>query len=232
MIATRRPAIVLVHAAGDSGWTWHLVEAALQRRGFTTVAPDLPDGETSLTDHADVVVAAAADAGDVVIVGHSFGAFAATLAADRLPTSLLVYVSGMVPLPGEAPSGWWSAVGWSDAVREQAERDGGLTGHEDPYVTFYHDVPRDLADEAMRRERGGTLTDEGEPLSLAARPEVATRFVLCAEDRFFPADLMRRVAGERLGIEPDDLASGHCANLAKPVALADRLARYIDEAVR
>jgi hypothetical protein len=41
---------------------------------------------------------------------------------------------------------------WScrDAVREQAAREGGLTGHEDPYVLFYHDVPRKLADEAVR----------------------------------------------------------------------------------
>lgn len=84
----------------------------------------------------------------------------------------------------------------------------------------------------MRRERGGTLTDEGEPLSPAAQPDVPTRFVLCTEDRFFPADLMRRVARDRLGIEPDDLACGHCATLAKPVELADRLAQYVDGAVR
>jgi len=43
---------------------------------------------------------------------------------------------------------------------------------------------------------------------------------------------MRRVARERLGFEPDDLTSGHCANLAKPVELADQLVQYVDVAVR
>jgi hypothetical protein len=36
-------------------------------------------------------------------------------------------------------------------VEQQAGRDGGLTGSDDPLVALYHDVPRALAEEAMRR---------------------------------------------------------------------------------
>ena len=43
-------------------------------------------------------------------------------------------------------------TGYQDAVQEQAARDGGLTGNDDPYVSFYHDVPRELAEEAMSKE--------------------------------------------------------------------------------
>jgi pimeloyl-ACP methyl ester carboxylesterase len=224
---TGLPKFVLVHGAGDAGWYWHLVEAELRERGFETAAPDLPDGETSLAACADRVVAAGAGADEVVVVGQSFGAFAATLAAARLPTEMLVYVAGMVPSPGESPAEWWSAVGYSGAVREQGSRDGGLTGHEDPYVSFFHDVPRGLAEEAMARERSGTLTDEDRPLD--AWPAVDTEFVLCAEDRFFPPALMRKVVADRLGIVPDEIASGHCVALSRPAELAALLAGYVTQ---
>ena len=38
-------------------------------------------------------------------------------------------------------------------AQEQAARDGGQPGNEDPFVSFYHDVPRRLAEEAMSRAR-------------------------------------------------------------------------------
>ncbi len=215
-----------MHGAGDSGWYWHLVEAELRERGFETAAPDLPDGETSLVACADRVVEAGAGADEVVVVGQSFGAFAATLAAARLPTEMLVYVAGMVPKAGESPAHWWSAVDYSGAVREQAALDGGLTGHEDPHVAFFHDVPRGLAEEAMARERTGTLTDEDRPLD--ALPPVHTEFVLCTDDRFFPAALMRRVVADRLGIVPDEIASGHCVALSRPAELASLLSGYVE----
>jgi len=215
-----------VHGAGDSGWYWHLVAAELHERGFETVAPDLPDGETSLVACADRVVEAGAGADEVVVVAQSFGAFAATLAAARLPTEMVVYVAGMVPRPGESPADWWSAVDYAGAVRDQAARDGGLTGHEDPYVAFYHDVPRGLAEEAMKRERTGSLTDEARPLD--PWPPLHTEFVLCAEDRFFPADLMRRVVTDRLGIVPDEIDAGHCVALSRPAELASLLSGYVE----
>ncbi|MGI8485420.1 MAG: alpha/beta fold hydrolase [Thermomicrobiales bacterium] len=54
---------VLIHGAGDSCWSWHLVAAELRSRGHEVIAPDLPcDDETAgLTDYADTVVAAIGD---------------------------------------------------------------------------------------------------------------------------------------------------------------------------
>jgi pimeloyl-ACP methyl ester carboxylesterase len=111
-------------------------------------------------------------------------------------------------------------------VREQAARDGGLTGSGDPYVVYFHDVPRALADEAMRRERDQSATPMGPPWPLDAWPTVPTRFVICSEDRFFPADFFRRLVPERLGITPDEIAAGHCAPLSRPKELADLLESY------
>jgi len=220
---------VLIHGSGDVGWYWHLVEAELRARGHDVVAPDLPgdDESQTLTDYADAVVEAVGGKQNLVVVGQSFGAFTAPLVADRLPVDVLVLLAGMVPTPGESPDKWWANTGYQSAVAEQAERDGGLTGDADPHVSFYHDVPRELAEEAMRRERAHPSTAAmAAPWPLDTWPEVPTRFVLCAEDRFFPPDFFRRLVPERLGIVPDEIAGSHCVALSRPKEVADVLEGY------
>ncbi|MEJ3742954.1 alpha/beta hydrolase [Actinomycetes bacterium KLBMP 9797] len=220
---------VLIHGGGDTGWAWHLVEAELRARGHDVVAPDLPgdDESKTLTDYADAVVEAVGGKRDLVVVGHSFGAFTAPLVADRLPVDVLVLLAGMIPSPGESPDEWWANTGYPNAVAEQAKRDGGLTGNADPHVSFYHDVPRKLAEEAMTKERAHPSTAAtAAPWPLDAWPDVPTRLVLCSEDRFFPPDFFRRLALERLGIVPDEVEGSHCVALSHPKELADMLTRY------
>ena len=220
--------LALIHGGGDVGWSWHLVEAELRRLGHDVVAPDLPneDDTATLTDYADSVVDAIGDRGDLIVVGHSFGGFTAPLVADRLGADVLVFVTGMVPAPGERPSEWWANTGYGPAVEEQARRDGGLTGSDDPFVAFFNGVPRELAEEAMSRERSESAAAYEDPWPLDALPNVPTRVVLCTEDRFFPAAFMRRVAAERLGVVPDEIAAGHCVALGRPIELATLLDSY------
>jgi pimeloyl-ACP methyl ester carboxylesterase len=221
----------LIHGGGDVGWYWHLVETDLRRRGHDVVAPDLPcdDDSADLAEYADSVVAAIGDRGDrgdLVVVGQSYGGFTAPLVADRLSVDVLVLVAGMIPAPGETPAAWWDNTGYTQAVQEQAQRDGGLTGSDDPFVAFYHDVPRPLAEEAMSKERGESSAAYNSPWPLKAWPDVPTRLVLCGEDRFLPPAFMRRQAAERLGITPDEIAAGHCVALSRPTGLAGMLDGY------
>jgi hypothetical protein len=58
---------------------------------------------------------------------------------------------------------------------------------------------------------------------LARWPNVPTKVVLCTEDRLFPAAYIRRVAADRLGIVPDEIAAGHCVALSRPKDLAAML---------
>jgi len=190
---------VLIHGAGDGGWSWHLVDAELRERGHDVVAPDLPadDESSGLSAYADVVLDAIGDRTELVVVAHSFGGFTAPLVCDRVATELL--------------------------VREDREQD------DDVIATFYHDVPPELASEALRRERAHpSARAMREPWPLEAWPDVPTRFLLCRDDRFFPPGFLRRVARERLGITPDEIDGGHCVALSRPSELADRLEAYLD----
>jgi pimeloyl-ACP methyl ester carboxylesterase len=221
----------LIHGGGDVGWYWHLVEAVLREGGHDVVAPDLPcdDDTATLLDYADSVVHAIGDRRDVVVVGQSFGGFTAPLVADRLAAELLVFVAAMVPAPGEKPAEWWDNSGYKQAVEQQARLDGGLTGSSDPFVAFYNGVPRALAEEALSKERSESEAAYDQPWPLDSLPTVATRFVLCTEDRFFPAPFMRRVVSERLGVVPDEIPAGHCVALSHPQELATLLDGYTRE---
>jgi pimeloyl-ACP methyl ester carboxylesterase len=226
---------VLIHGAGDVGWSWHLVERELRRLGHDVVAPDLPcdDDSAGLKDYADTVVRAIGRRRKrLVVVGHSYGGFTAPLVAERRKVDALVLVAGMIPVPGEAPKDYWKNTRHGQAVRKQAARDGGLTGHSDPFVQFYHDVPRKLAERAMRLERSESAAAFEAPWPLARWPDVPTKVVLCTEDRVFPAAYLRRVAADRLGIVPDEIAAGHCVALSRPKDLAAMLGTYAAESRR
>lgn len=185
----------------------------MRAKGHEVVAPDLPteDESKDLNDWASTVIDALASTEDVVVVGHSFGGFTAPLVAERVNARALVFLTAMLPKPGESPGDWWAGAGYADSGLEDV---------------FWHDVPPHLAEESQRRERGMAEAPMGKPWPLAALPDVPTHFILCTEDRFFTPSFMRPLVAERLGVEPVELAAGHCAQLSRPTELADLLATY------
>jgi pimeloyl-ACP methyl ester carboxylesterase len=223
---------VLIHGAADSAWYWHLVESELAERGHDVVTMDLPceDDSAGLVDYADTVVHSIGDRRGLVLVAQSFGGFTAPLVCERVPVDLLVLVAGMIPSPGEPPGDWWTNTGYQPAMLDGVEEPEGTGGEgAETIATFLHDVPPDLAAEALKRVRDQSATPMEKPWPLEAWPDVPTRFLLCRDDRFFPADFMRRVVKERLGITPDEIDGGHCVALSRPKVLADRLGAYLSE---
>ena len=207
---------VLLHGAGSDAWYWHLVAPRLRALGHDVVAVDLPcdDDSAGFERYADVVVDAVGDRNNVVLVAQSLAGFTAPLVCDRLDVRLLVLVAAMVPHPGESADAWWTNTGhvFPDPF--------------DPEVVFTHDLSPDLARESLAHVREQSGTPFEKPWPLEAWPDVPTRFLLCRDDRFFPADFLRGVARERLGIEPDEMTGGHLPAIAHPDELVGKLEAY------
>ena len=212
---------VLIHGAGDSAWYWHLVADELVARGHDVVASDLPieDESAGLADYADAVVEAIGSRSELAVVAQSAGGFTAPLVCERVPVELLVLVAGLIPLPGEKGEDWWSNTGYYEAEREPV--DAG-----DTIALFYHDVPPELAAEALEHGRTQADAPSEEPWPLKRWPDVPTRFLLCRQDRLLPAEWLGGVVRDRLGIDPDEIDAGHCVALSRPRELADRLDAY------
>jgi hypothetical protein len=218
----------LIHGAGDVGWYWHLVVAELEERGHVAIAMDLPceDESAGWREYADAVVEAVGDRKDLVVVAQSLGGFVTPLLPGRLPVELIVLVAAMVPNPGESGNEWWGNAGYPTAAQEPG--DGAPEGEEGEIATFYHDVPRDLAEEALRHARDQAEKPMREPCPFDAWPDVPTRFIVCRDDRMFPAAWLRGVVRDRLGITPDEIDGGHTPALSRPRELAERLVAYRD----
>jgi len=221
---------VLIHGAASDSWYWYRVIPELRARGHDVVAPDLPcdDDSAGLSEYADTVVEAIGDRTGLVVVAQSLAGFTAPLVCARVPVDLLVMLAAMVPSPGESPGDWWKNTGYIEAKGAQ-DRHEGLPADApfDPMTTFFHDVPPDVVAEAFKRgEREQSGTPMQKPWPLPAWPNVPTRFLLCRDDRFFPAEFMRRVVKERLGMTPDEMEGGHLPALARPQELVARLEKY------
>jgi hypothetical protein len=126
----------------------------------------------------------------------------------------MVFVAAMLPKPGEAPKDFWKNTQYP-----------GPSVEGDTVETFLHDVPPDLAEQASHRSRDQSDARMDELWPLTEWPSVPSRFILCTEDRFFPPAYLRKVVQDRLGVEPEEIAAGHCAALSRPRELASLLVR-------
>jgi pimeloyl-ACP methyl ester carboxylesterase len=221
---------VLIHGASSDSWYWHRVMPLLAARGHDVVAPDLPCGDDAagFEEYRDAVLDAIGDRTDLIVVAQSMGGFTAPLVCERVPVDLLILVAAMVPAPGESAGDWWWNTGWQRA-RDEAEARAGrpVDAEFDLRTVFFHDVPPEATEAAFAR---GETPQSGTPFMRPwpgkAWPAVPTRFLLCRDDRMFPAAFQRRVVRERLGLVPDEMNSGHLPALAHPEELVDRLEGY------
>lgn len=219
---------ILIPGAGSTSWYWHLVEPELRSRGHRVTAVDLPsaDDAAGLAEYVDVVVGLIDDRRDIVLVAQSMGGFTAPLVAERVPVELIVLVAGMVPAPGETPGDWWANTGQPEAQQARAEAEGYAPGMDDPVALFLHDVPAEVAAESAHHVHEQSATPFMAPWPGDGWPDVPTRFLLCRDDRLFPAEFQRRIVEERLGLVPDEMEGGHLPALARPQELAARLHDY------
>ena len=107
---------VLVHGAFHGGWCWARTAPLLREAGHSVFTPTQTGlGERAHLLHAGITLGTFVDdvvgvieseeLEDVVLVGHSFGGYAITGVAARMPGRVrhLIYLDAVVPVPGKAP---------------------------------------------------------------------------------------------------------------------------------
>jgi pimeloyl-ACP methyl ester carboxylesterase len=103
---------ILVHGAWSGGWAWADIVAALQAKGDSAEALDLPAHGADTTPISGATLDAYvstvgnrvnAASSPVVLVGHSFGGVVITQVAEQYPKKIseLVYLAAFVPENGE-----------------------------------------------------------------------------------------------------------------------------------
>jgi hypothetical protein len=221
---------VLVHGGWHGAWCWDGQIAALERRGHTATAVQLPSGQVGAgaTEYARVIAAAVQEPGSDVVVGHSLAGLALPLVPDFVDVRALVDLAALLPLPGSSwreqlaagrPMADWF---YTQALPRQGRDDQGRTFWPPDVAAelFFHDCPADVASAACAQLRAQAPTPTTEKTPLAAFPDVPSHFIGCRDDRAVSGTWASAAAAERLGVDITWMPGSHSPFLADPDALA------------
>lgn len=224
--------VVFVHGAcvRDGAWWWHPTAGLLAERGVVSEAPALPScGEAGaspsgrgpgLAADVDAVRTALTRSDEpAVVVAHSYGGIVAAQAAAGLAVvHHLLLVSSYLPEIGESLS---SFGGDEPAPFLGVDPENGtFTVRPDALVeTFLHDCDPEIQQRAKDKTAQQSLAVLDQPVTAAAWKDVASTYLVCADDRGTPAARQREFA-RRAG-RSVELHAGHHPFLSQPVAVRD-----------
>jgi pimeloyl-ACP methyl ester carboxylesterase len=211
---------VLVHGAWADGSSWSRVIPLLQQRGLNVVAVQLQ--RASLAEDAAIVRrAVAAQAGPVVLVGHSYGGAVISEAGDDARVAALVYVSAFAPGEGESindlvspyPAGAWQAGLTPDTAGYLSLGSAAFQAY------FAADLPR--AEAAVLAATQAPIFNHvlQDKLSHAAWRVKPSYWVLSANDQIIPAAFQQGEAA-RIKAKVTRIDSGHTGLLSHPQEVA------------
>jgi hypothetical protein len=216
------PDVVLLHSTGQGAAGWGRVVDALTGRGRTAHAVELPsDPDLLAADYAGLVRRQVGAVVAPIVLAHSGAGPLLPATARALKARRQVWLSAWVPDP-EA-----SFFEDTDLNKEAAFNPDwiGKDPTEDDAVAaafLYHDCDEATLEWALSTRRLFLpLGVYGERLPLA--PEIPSTYIVTAHDRTIRPRWQRRMARERLGVEPRELPTGHCPNVSQPGRLAELL---------
>lgn len=213
--------VVLVHGAFADGSAWNKVIPLLQAKGLKVVAVQNP--LSSLADDVAAVQRVVdAQAGKVVLVGHSWGGAVITQAGGSDKIKALVYVAAFAPAKGEAVGmlgkGFPVAPG---PTTFRPDANGYITmTPESLAANFAQDLP--AAEIKLMIATQGPLKASGaaEVLTYAAWEHKPSYYIVASKDRMIAPELERAFA-HNMKATVTVLNSSHVPMLSQPAKVAN-----------
>ncbi|MDK3074751.1 alpha/beta fold hydrolase [Sedimentitalea sp. JM2-8] len=228
---------LLVHGSCHGAWCWRDLIPQLESLGHAAIAIDQPGSGDDPTPYADVTLGACRDAvlatsaPDTIVVGHSWGGYPISAAAERDPDAMraLVFLCAYVPEPG------LSMVDMRKRGPRQTIADAVVRAPDGLTYTilpdrvpdlFYHDCPAETVDYALARLGPQPILPQTTPLDLTERFHSVPKFYIRGdEDRTIPPEyqiaMTRNWPSEGVFAMP----TSHSPFFADPAGLAARLDR-------
>lgn len=218
--------VVLIHSTGQGAAGWERLVEALAQHGWTAHAVELPSEPDLLaTDYAELIRRQAGRVAAPIVLAHSGSGPLLPAAARALEARQQVWLAAWVPA---AKASFMEEV---EAHAEDAFNPDwiGKDPIKDDAVAekfLFHDCDESTLAWALSTRRlflPRAVYDER--ISLVR--EIPSTYIVAAEDRTIRPQWQRRMARDRLGVEPIDLASGHCPNVSQPDRLAEIVVDFV-----
>ena len=212
--------VVLVHGGFVDGSGWQGVYALLKQQGYTVSVVQNPT--RSLEDDVAVTKRAlAAQAGPVVLVGHSYGGAVITEAGNDPKVAALVYIAGFAPDAGESVSTLIANPPPGAPVPPiLPPQDGFLFLDRAKFpASFAADVSPDLAAFMADAQVPWGVGALGGTISAPAWRTKPSWYLVTTEDRMIPPPAQRAMA-TRAGATVVEAAGSHAIYVSQPAAVA------------
>jgi pimeloyl-ACP methyl ester carboxylesterase len=221
---SKSPTLLLVHGSWHGQWCWERLIPELDRIGLRSTTVSLPScGDdphtlgTVADDAAAVEAATASIAGDVVVVGHSYGGVAITEARFDSRVRHLIYLGAFMPDVDQSLADQLPPGGLAPFVLEHA--DGSTTV--DPAMaidSFFADCDPWVASWAASRLRRHKSINNVTPVSHASWRSRTSSYVVLTDDYAVPTADQKRMAPR--ASEQREMTTSHSPFLSRPVELA------------
>jgi pimeloyl-ACP methyl ester carboxylesterase len=215
----------LLHGGFHTSKCWGIFATELQRRGHRTMTVDFPisDPTAGPDRYLEVAVEAFQGADEpVVIVGHSIAGWTALRLEERIPTAGVILLCSAINLaPGLYPNEPAPMILADPADWTPDEQGLIMLAPDIARDSFYHDVPPDVADEALSWLIPQSAIGTAGPPGALARPTAPAVYIRASEDHAVAAP-WAEFASELLTEQPPIVIAGsHSPFLSRPAELAD-----------
>ncbi|WP_171209432.1 MULTISPECIES: alpha/beta fold hydrolase [unclassified Ruegeria] len=223
---------LLVHGSCHGAWCWRDLIPKLTGLGHRASAIDMPSHGSDPTPVSDVTLEGCRDAvlaacrPDTIVIGHSWGGYPTSAAAQAAPNAMrgLVYLCAYVPQSGlsmiemrkRAPR---QLIG--DAVMKSAD---GLSYYVKPDRVkglFYHDCPDEILAYALGRLCPQAIRPQDTPLTLdESFDRVPKAYIRTTDDRTVPTEYQETMSHCAPPELRKTIDSGHSPFFSHPAQLA------------
>ncbi len=233
---------LLIHGSCHGAWCWRDVIPALQALGHQAHAIDMPShgddptplSEVTLEGCRDAILAAATP--DTIVLGHSWGGYPISAAAEAAPDKMraLIYLCAYVPISGLSMIDMRKRGPRQPLMQAVRRTEDGMSYTFDPEQVpelFYHDCPEEAVAYAMPRLCPQATRPQTTPLELTERFDGLPKYYIrCAEDHAIPPEYQAEMVQDWPEDHVFNLPTSHSPFFSDPealTALLDRIAKAL-----
>jgi pimeloyl-ACP methyl ester carboxylesterase len=215
---------ILIHSTGEAPKCWQRLSTALELYEHQTHPVDLPVDRPELLadDYADIMREQVGHIAEPIVLAHSGSGTLLPAASKALKARHRVWSAAWVPNPHASFIEEMRANPKEAFNPEWIGKDP--TKDTSVAINFlYHDCDQETIDWALTTHRL-FMPKAVYNQRIALDDEIPSSYIVASHDRTIRPDWQRRMARERLHIEPLEIATGHCPHISAPEQFAQLLA--------